>query len=104
MQVETDTMAGRTMANSQGVCVLTAAEARRWNHHKQPPSRCERRKHGHVGDERARELCAHGNFEAAFICGKWRLVPINVKKAWRPTICFDPQTRSRCITYQAVNY
>jgi hypothetical protein len=68
------------------VCLLKAVEVRRWELHGQAPSRCSRRKHSHVSEEEARQMCSEGSARLSRINGRWCLLPLNAKKAYRPRI------------------
>ena len=66
--------------NDDLVCVLSAVETRRWEYHQQPPAGCERRKHSHITGVEARTMVREGHGLLALIAGRWRVVPINLKK------------------------
>ncbi len=66
------------------VCLLSAVERNRWEYHGQPPARCNLRKHQHISEADAREMCRNGDARLALIAGRWRLLQTNIKKGWQP--------------------
>jgi hypothetical protein len=64
------------------VCFLSAQEARGWEIHSKPPTRCDKSLHKHVTQGEARKMCRAGEARLAYIRGRWCLMPQNPKRGY----------------------